>query len=130
MRKEKALINLLQSLVKLLAEEATSNPEFAKKLETLLAPIPESPGRAKALRKDNANIHTPDIYAEWHARGEGEFRLWLRDEPLEVMRALVRQHDLDPSRRTARWNEREKLSAYIADQLRARLSRGSQFMRD
>jgi len=129
MRKEKVLINLLQGLVHLVEEEAARNPMFASKLEALLSPIPVKSSRTKKAGKPKGAIDTPDIYAEWQRQGESEFRLWLRDQPVEIMRALIKRHDLDPSRRTSRWKEAEKISAFIADQLQSRLSRGSGFMR-
>ncbi len=129
MRTEKALISLLKNLVDLIREEAARNPRFSNQLDSLLAPLPEARKRVKKLKNAAPPVETPDIYAEWRARGEQEFRLWLVDKPVEVMRALIKQHDLDPSHRTSKWKEPEKISAYIADQLRARLSRGAAFMR-
>lgn len=124
MRKEKALATLLNNLAKLLNEEAARNPEFASKLEALLAPAsPTQSARPKAEPKD-----VPDAYSEYTARGESEFRLWLRDQPREVLHALIRRHDLDTTRRSAKWKDPEKLSAFIADQIRSRLARGSGFL--
>jgi hypothetical protein len=129
MRKEKILIKLLHGLTKVLAEEADRNPEFARKIEDLLTTLSQVPERPKPNRRESRNVELPDIYSEWHARGEEEFRLWLRDRSLEALQGLIKHHDFDPSRRTSRWKEREKLSSFIADQLRGRLSRGSRFMR-
>jgi len=70
----------------------------------------------------------PDIHAEWRTRGETDFRLWLRDQPIPILRAVIRSQDLDPMRRSARWKEAEKLADFIADSLRARLARGSAFI--
>ena len=53
---------------------------------------------------------------------------WLRDEPIQALRALIRKHDLDPARRTSKWKEAEKLSEFIADNLRSRLARGASFL--
>jgi hypothetical protein len=131
MRKENALIKLFRDLVDLLGQESARNPEFAERLQALLVPITERPNGVRTNRRVSTTslLEMPDIYAEFRAKGEEEFRLWLRDKPLEVLRTLIKQHDLDPTRRTYKWKEREKLSAYIADQLQARLSRGSRFMR-
>jgi hypothetical protein len=129
MRKEKALINLLQGLVALMEEEAARNPIFASKLEALLAPLPVKSVKARKTSTPKTAVAVPDIYAEWEARGEHEFRLWLRDQPVEVMRALIKRHELDPSRRTSRWKEAEKISAFIADHLQSRKARGAGFMR-
>lgn len=128
MRKEKALIGLLRGLVHLLAEESARNPEFASKLDTLVSKLPER----KAAPKRSATIPSPerlpDIHAEWNARGETDFRLWLRDQPIPVLRAVIRAEDLDATRRTTKWKETEKLAEFIADSLRARHSRGSAFI--
>jgi len=128
MRKEKALIRLLRGLVELLAEEALRNQDFASKLNSLLSELPER----KTTRKRSTTIpppeHLPDIHAEWNARGETDFRLWLRDLPIPVLRAVIRLEDMDATRRTSKWKEAEKLAEYIADSLQARQSRGSGFI--
>lgn len=69
-----------------------------------------------------------DLHGERQARGESEFRHWLREQPADVLRASIRAHDLDPSRRAVKWKEAEKLANFIADALQARLSRGSAFL--
>lgn len=129
MRKEKALIALLRGMVELIAEESTRNPEFAARLESLLADLPERKAPSKRPAPARGMEGLPDIHAEWSARGETDFRLWLRDQPIPVLRAVIRAQDLDSARRTAKWKEAEKLAEFIADNLRARLSRGSAFTR-
>jgi hypothetical protein len=128
MRKEKALVALLRDLVDLLAGEAARNPEFGARLERLLEAIPE---RRTAKPRRSAQKGTealPDVHAEWAARGETDFRLWLREQPIPTIRALIRAQDLDPTRRTVKWKDPEKLAGFVADSLRARLSRGSAFI--
>jgi len=128
MRKEKALIGLLRSLVDLLTEESARNPEFSSKLDALLSELPEKKATAKKPAKATPPEQLPDIHAEWIARGEIDFRLWLRDQPISVLRAVIRAEDLDAIRRTVKWKEAEKLADFIADSLRARQSRGSAFI--
>jgi hypothetical protein len=128
MRKEKELINLLRGLVALLAEESECNQEFAQKLETLLSGLPEKKTGIKKAAKTSSPKQLPDIHAEWQARGETDFRLWLRDQPIAVLRAIIRSEDFDATRRTSKWKEAEKLSQFIADRLRDRQSRGSAFI--
>lgn len=128
MRKEKALVALLRDLVDVLAEEAGRNPEFAARLDQLLVVIP---GRRSAKpRKSTPRGHEvlPDVHAEWNARGETGFQLWLREQPILTIRAVIRAQDLDPTRRTAKWKDPEKLAGFVADNLRSRLSRGSAFI--
>lgn len=128
MRKEKTLINLLRGLVDLLADESARNPEFSSKLDTLLSELPEKKATAKKVAKATPPEHLPDIHAEWIARGEIDFRLWLRDQPVPVLRAVIRAEDLDATRRTVKWKDAEKLADFITDSLQARQSRGSAFI--
>jgi hypothetical protein len=128
MRKEKALIVLLRGLVDLLADESGRNPEFASKLETLLSELPERKAVPKKPAATPSLEHLPDIHAELNTRDEADFRLWLRDQPVPVLRAVIRAEDLDATRRTTKWKEAEKLAEFIADSLRARQSRGSAFI--
>ncbi len=129
MRKEKVLIGLLQDLVDLLAEESARNPEFAARIDRLFSDLPK---RKKPPRKSTAKNQPleplPDIHGEWNARGETDFRLWLREQPIPVLRAIIRTQDMDATRRTVKWKEAEKLAEFIADGLRTRLSRGSAFV--
>jgi hypothetical protein len=128
MRKEKALIELFRGLVKLLSDEADRNPRFAEQLDALLSPIPNRMASDRQRGHKLALNSVPDIHTEFTSRGDSEFRLWLRDQPVPVLRALIRLHDFDATRRTAKWKDAEKLSSFIADQIRSRLARGAGFL--
>jgi len=127
MRKEKALISLLKELVDLMSEEAAQNPEFSRKLELLLSPLPAKK-LAKRKRPAAAALDLPDVYREYNARGQAEFTLWLRDQPIELLRAIIRSHDFDATRRTSKWKDQGKLSHFITEQIRSRMARGSGFL--
>ncbi|MFN2533025.1 MAG: hypothetical protein ABR555_17200 [Pyrinomonadaceae bacterium] len=127
MRKEKALISLLKELVDLISKEAAQNPEFARKLELLLSPLPAKK-LAKRKRPAKASLDLPDVYREYNARGQAEFTLWLRDQPIDLLRAVIRSHDLDATRRTSKWKDQGKLSHFITEQIRSRMARGSGFL--
>ena len=128
MRKEKALVALLRDLVDLLAQEAAQNPDFGGRIDRLLEAIPERRKATPRKTKQRSGEPLPDVHAEWSARGETGFRLWLRDQQLPTIRAVIRAQDLDPTRRTVKWTDAEKLAGFVADSLRARLSRGSAFI--
>jgi len=127
MRKEKALTALLTDLVAVLAEEADRNPAFAARLDQVLAELPERKSAKRNAPKAQA-APPLDLHGEVQARGEQEFRHWLRDQQVGALRASIRAHDLDPSRRTAKWKESEKLADFIADALQSRRARGSAFL--
>lgn len=128
MRKEKALVVLLRDLADLLADEAARNPDFGTRIEQVIEAIPDR--RRTTQRKANTKRRAaaPDVHAELSARGENGFRLWLSDQPIPTIRAVIRAQDLDPTRRTAKWKDARKLASFVADGLRARLSRGSAFI--
>jgi hypothetical protein len=128
MRREIAVIRFARGLVDLVAEEAERNPEFAQRLEGLLDPLSDKKPKREQKATPPEQLVLPDIYTEWRARGQTEFRLWLRDQSVAVLRMLIREHDLDPGRRTEKWREAEKLSTYITGQLQARLKTGSGFL--
>jgi hypothetical protein len=128
MRKEKALVALLRQLAGLIAEEADKNVEFASKLDAVLEALPELRSRKSRKLAPNKSYQLPDIHGEWNARGDSEFRLWLRDQPIAVIRGVIRSLDIDPTHRAAKWKDPEKLAGFVADSLRARLSRGSAFI--
>jgi hypothetical protein len=127
MRNEKALIELLRGMVDLLADESSRNPEFAARLDALLSALPARTSPSKKNAKAEAEA-LPDVHAELAARSETEFQLWLNGLPVNVLRAVIRTHDLDSTRRTVKWKDAEKLAAFIAEGLRARLARGSSFI--
>jgi len=130
MRNQKALIALLNGLVNLLSREADRNPEFAEQLDALLSAIPSRAPRRRRISPQEERQSLPDVYAEFASRGDSEFQLWLRDQPLAVLRGLIRLHDLDPTRRTAKWkNDPEKFGTFITEKIRSRLARGSGFSR-
>jgi len=128
MRKEKELINMLRGLIDLLAEESARNQDFAQRLDNLLSELPErKTGKKKPITKPSP-VQLPDIHAEWNARGDSDFRLWLKDQPVATLRAIIRAEDFDATRRTTKWKEAEKLSEFITDRLRDRQSRCSAFI--
>ncbi len=128
MRKEKALIGLLRGLVDVVAAESARNPEFAATLENLLADIPEAKKPAARRSAARSTMQLPDLHQELNSRGEADFRLWLREQPIPTLRALISKHDLDATRRTNKWREPEKLAEFIAEHMRSRLTRGAAFL--
>ncbi|BCQ27927.1 hypothetical protein NK8_61160 (plasmid) [Caballeronia sp. NK8] len=122
------MIAQLEGLVALIKDEAARNPGFAEKLNALFQPVePIAAARPKvpAKRKD---IDVPDVHVEFDARGDEGFREWLHAQPADTLKAIIRHEGFDPARRAAKWKDERKLVTFIADALRARMSRGSAFI--
>jgi hypothetical protein len=128
MRNEKALVALIRKLAKVIADEAERNPDFAAELAALL-PDKEGGSHKREVKDERANLEIPDVHAKWIALGEEEFRYWARDLNVDLLRAVVKDEDLDPTRKTARWKDSEKLANFLADGIKARKERGSSFLR-
>src|SRR5437762_8421696 len=128
MREEKILIRIFRKVGELNREEANRNPDFDDKLD---ANVTELRVRKKATTKKNPttlSTDLPDIFAEWKARPQSDFILWLKDQPAVVLRAEIKAHEFDPTGRTRKWKDAEKLAHFIAEQVRNRAIRGSAFL--
>jgi len=117
-------------LVELVEEEAEQNPAFAQRLEALVAGLPAGSVSRKASKSKNAEegINIPDVLKVFQAKGETEFRYWLRDFDLATLKAVVKINGFDPGKASQRWTDPDKFVALIADQTAARLRRGSSFL--
>lgn len=128
MRKEKILIKMLRDIADLLNDESARNPQFANQLGLIISEITKQDDTKRRPSKAKVNGQIPDIHSEWSTRGELEFRLWLRDQPIEILKSIIKQQGFDPTYKTQKWKEAEKLSDFITNGLLARLSKGSAFI--
>jgi len=124
MQRTQTLTKLLKQLADLVADEAESNSVFAAKLEAILAPLPQK----SAARSKEKATPAPDVFAEFEAKGSEEFAFWLRALDLATLKAIVKMNGFDPSKITHRWKETDKFVPLIAEQVAARLKRGSAFL--
>lgn len=124
------LTRTLRGLVDLVEEEAAQNPDFAQKLEAIVADLPGSGALKKSSKTRNSNesADTPDVLAVFQEKGETEFRFWLREFDLPTFKAIVKANGFDPGKKSQRWTEPDKFIALIAEQTAARLRRGSAFL--
>lgn len=127
MREEKLLVRILRDLAVLVGDEASRNPEFAGRLEAILRDVP---ARKKKTRHERVvpDGQLPDVFSEIQAKPPEEFEQWLATLELPILKALVRKHDLDSSRRTQRWREPAKFAKLISEIIRARMKRGASFL--
>jgi hypothetical protein len=128
MQATKKLSQVLRDLVALLEEEAGRNPAFAERLEEITEALPERFSRRPGRAKLNEPANVPDVLAEFQARGAEEFRFWLRDFSLPVLKAIVKRNGFDPARLSQKWADPDKFLNLICEQVYARLKRGSSFL--
>lgn len=128
MREEKAVSRLLRKLADLIVEESEANEAFAQRLRAVLSEVSPSASSRPQKAPDSPKPALPDVHAELASLGESEFRLWLLGQSREVLKAIIRSEDIDPTRRTAKWKDVDKLADYIADSIRSRQQRGASFL--
>lgn len=119
----KELRLILRELADLVADEAEQNPKFAAKLENFLVSSRElKPRKAK---KDETPIIDP--FEAFTNKGSEQFQEWLQTLSIEDLRAVVRQHRLDPSRKSDRWKNKDKLIDLITKRVADRSQQGTAF---
>jgi hypothetical protein len=126
MQSTKKLTMVLRDLVGLLDEEAARNPQFATSLENILADLPARPPKSRRPRMPAAAI--PDVFSELTAKGEEEFRFWLRTLDLPTLKAIIKLNGFDPAKTSQHWSDPDKFISLVADQTVSRSKRGSAFL--
>lgn len=126
MQPAQKLTRVLRSLVSLVEDEASRNPEFAQRLEAVTEGLFTS-GNSKK-KPTELGPPPPDVIAEYQAKGESEFRFWLREFDIATLKSIVKVNGFDPGKNSQRWTEPDKFISLIVDQTASRLRRGSTFL--
>jgi hypothetical protein len=126
MQPTKKLITILRDLLSIVEDEATRNPEFARKLNALMAELPSRPVRQPRPPKIAVNI--PDVLGVFQEKGEQEFGFWIRTLDIPTLKAVIRTNGFDPAKASQRWTDPDKFAALIIEQTAARMKRGSSFL--
>lgn len=131
MRSEKILVDLFKKFVSVVYEECNSNPEFAQKIDQVLAEIPMFSKNSSSKKKQDEVVAEaiPELYNEWHARNEDDFTIWLLERPVPVLHATIRSYELDARKQSTKWKDAKKLTDFIVDKLRTKATRGSSFIK-
>ena len=126
MQPTKKLTTFFRELLNLVDDEAARNPEFAAKLESIVATLPSRPLRPPRPAKDTVII--PDVFAALQEKGEAEFGFWVRSFDIPTLKGIIRKNGFDPAKASQRWTDPDKFVALITDQTLARMKRGSAFL--
>jgi hypothetical protein len=126
MQSTKKLTPILRNLLSLVDEEASRNPEFAARLESIMAEFPTRPARPP--RPPKTAVEIPNVFAALKDKGEVEFRFWVRTLDLTTLKAVIRTNGFDPAKTSQRWTDPDKFVALVVEQAVARLKRGSAFL--
>lgn len=127
MRKDQILTRILRELAHLVAEEAEANESFATKLDIIIGDLGAK--KKRTLKAQRVSDHElPDVFAAALSKTDEELEMWLGTLDLPVLKAIVRKHEFDASKRTQRWREPQKFAQFITSQLRSRLRRGASFL--
>lgn len=130
MQPTQKITRALRSLLTLVEEEASRNPDFAQRLEAVVSDFPSAPAGKKPQKPKSTEPEAPppDVLAAFESKGEDEFRFWLRDFDITTLKSIIKANGFDPGKSSQRWTEPDKFIGLIAEQTIARLRRGSAFL--
>lgn len=126
MQSTKKLTSILRSLLTLVDEEATRNPEFAAKLEGITSDLPARLERSP--RPPKPAISIPDVFSVLQEKGEMEFSFWVRSLDIPTLKAIIKRNGFDPGKAAQRWTDPDKFIGLVIEQTISRLKRGSAFL--
>ncbi len=113
-------------MLALLDAEATHNPEFAAKLQDIMAVLPTRSTRLP--RPPEIAVSIPDVFAALQEKGEVEFGFWVRTLDVPTLKAVIRTNGFDPAKASQRWTDPDKFVGLVIEQTVSRMKRGSAFL--
>jgi len=126
MQLTKKLIPCLREILALVDDEATRNPEFAAKLDAIMAGLPTS--SARPPRPPKISVSIPDVFAAFQEKGEVEFGFWVRTLDIPTLKAVIKSNGFDPAKASQRWTDPDKFVGLVIEQTVSRLKRGASFL--
>jgi hypothetical protein len=123
--KQTDLRNLLHRLVDLIVDEAERNPALAEKLRETIGPALKAGGNRP--RKEHTQLPAEDPFEVYRSKGDEGLKSWLESLDIAALKAVVRQHRLDPSRLSDKWKTKDRFVALILERVPARLKQGDVF---
>jgi len=118
---KKNIRRLLHRLADLIADEAERNQRFAAELHEILGTREGGP------KKPRTQPPPEDPFEMYRTKGEEGFKSWLETLDVATLKAMVRQHRLDPSRLSDKWKTKERFVSLIVERVPARLKQGDVF---
>lgn len=113
----------IANILRLLATKIESSPYL---LDDLGLSLDDLPGKVRRRSKrEPANI--PDIFTIFSQGGEKALRAVLDRLELPVLRKVVSQHGLDPSKLAVKWRNKERLIQLIVERVLSRSEKGKTF---
>ena len=126
MQPTQKLTAVLKDLLALLDAEATHNPEFAAKLQDIMAAL--STRSTRLPRPPKIAVSIPDVFTALQEKGEVEFGFWVRTLDIPTLKAVIRTNGFDPAKASQRWTDPDKFVGLVIEQTVSRLKRGSSFL--
>jgi hypothetical protein len=121
------LKNMLNDLVRVVADEAARNPEFAGQVEEALG-IKEKPAKQTGSR--SANRRPPAVLdpVELAREGEAALRARLSGLNLEQLKDIVADCGMDPGKLVLKWKTPDRVIDKIVEVSLGRVKKGEGFL--
>ncbi|KAB7761331.1 hypothetical protein [Mycolicibacterium mucogenicum] len=119
------LAEMLSTIIKAIADEATRSPRFANALTAPLYPRSSGPPPAKRSARRRPGVIDP--FAVYNDIGEEGLRRRLFKLDLEELRDLIAEHGMDHDRLAMKWKDPKRVIDRIVEKVAARSAKGSAF---
>jgi hypothetical protein len=123
MSEQKDIARRVANLLRLLAAKIEASPHLLDDLGLVVGDLPKK----SKPRSTQEAAQTPDVFTIFSQGGEEGLRTALAPLELRVLRKLVSQHGLDPSKLAVKWRGRERLVQLIVERVLARSEKGKAF---
>lgn len=124
------LKSALQSLLRVVIEEAEQNAGFTRKLETALG-LDATPASSNPISKSASNRRTPAVLDPVSVAREGEqvLRQRLETLSLEQLKDIVADYGMDPGKLVLKWKTSKRIIDRIVEYSLARAVKGDVFLK-
>jgi hypothetical protein len=123
MSEQQDIAKRVADLLRLLANKIERSPHLLDDLDLALGDLPKKvKGRSK---RESTQI--PDVFTIFSQGGEEALRAILDPLELPVLKKVVSQHGLDPSKLAVKWQNKERLIQLVVDRVFSRSEKGKTF---
>jgi hypothetical protein len=113
----------LDTLFRVIADEASGNPEFAARLEEAVTGLRSAAPAKKSNRRAKGVLDPFAVFAS----GEAHLRAELNKLDVERLKDIVAEHGMDPDKLAMKWKTSDRLVERIVETVKSRSRKGDAF---
>lgn len=116
----------VSSILKKISNLLESDPEFPNQMETWLKNYEKQTTKQKIVKDSKDSL--VDVFDIYSKGGESGLRNLLGRMDYEGLRRIIMQSNLDQTKLSHKWKDRDRLTKFIMERVISRASKGKSFM--